>query len=112
MTCVPIPSGSTATYTSSGLAYYSHADWLGSARFFSTPSQTMYGDLSYAPFGEVYGQSGSTDISFTRAPQPPRAFRGACEDSPLYLRALRAKLPSRLSVLPPVPDSPLSAVNC
>jgi RHS repeat-associated protein len=62
---IPLPSGGAATYTNSGLAFYSHADWLGSARFFSTPSQTMYGDVAYAPFGETYAQSGSTDISFT-----------------------------------------------
>jgi RHS repeat-associated protein len=62
---IHLPGGGTATYTSSGLAFYSHADWLGSARFFSTPSQTMYGDVAYAPFGETYAQAGSTDISFT-----------------------------------------------
>ena len=43
---IPLPSGGAATYTSSGLAFYSHADWLGSARFFCTPSETMYGDVA------------------------------------------------------------------
>jgi len=62
---VPLPSGGRAVYTGSGLAYYTHADWLGSERFFSTPSQTMYGDVAYAPFGETYASSGTPDVSFT-----------------------------------------------
>ena len=62
---VPLPSGGRAVYTSSGLAYYTHADWLGNERFFSTPGRTMYGDVAYAPFGETYASSGTPDISFT-----------------------------------------------
>jgi RHS repeat-associated protein len=62
---VPLPGGGTATYTNSGLAYYSHADWLGNPRFFSTPTRTTYGDLAYAPFGETYASSGTPDVSFT-----------------------------------------------
>jgi RHS repeat-associated protein len=62
---VPLPGGATAVYNSSGLAYYRHADWLGSSRFASTPSRTMYGDVAYAPFGEPYAQAGTTDLSFT-----------------------------------------------
>jgi RHS repeat-associated protein len=62
---VPMPGGATAVYNSSGLAYYRHADWLGTSRFASTPSRTMYGDVAYGPFGEVYAQAGTTDLSFT-----------------------------------------------
>jgi RHS repeat-associated protein len=61
----PLPDGAIATYTSSGLAYYRHPDWLGSSRLASTPSRTIYSDVAYAPFGEAYSQTGSTDPSFT-----------------------------------------------
>jgi len=62
---VPLPGGSQAVYTSSGLAYYRHSDWLGSSRFASTSSRTMYSDEAYGPFGEPYAQSGTADLSFT-----------------------------------------------
>jgi RHS repeat-associated protein len=60
-----LPAGETAIYTSSGLAYYRHADWLGSSRLTSTASRTVYSDSAYAPFGEQYAPSGTTDASFT-----------------------------------------------
>jgi RHS repeat-associated protein len=62
---VGLPGGSTAVYNSSGLAYYRHSDWLGSSRFASTPTRTMYSDAAYGPFGEPYAQSGTSDVSFT-----------------------------------------------
>ncbi len=62
---VPLPGGATAVYTSSGLAYYRHPDWLGSSRVASTPSRTTYSDVAYAPYGESYVSSGTTDLSFT-----------------------------------------------
>lgn len=63
---VPLPSGAMAIYTPSGTpTYYRHSDWLGSSRLASTPSQTMYSDSAYAPFGEVYAQAGTSDESFT-----------------------------------------------
>jgi len=62
---VPLPAGATAVYTASGLAYYRHADWLGSARLASTPSRGVYYDGAYAPYGESYAESGTTDRSFT-----------------------------------------------
>ncbi len=62
---VPLPSGGVAVYNSSGLLYYGHSDHLGSMRFASTPSRTMYFDVAYAPFGETYASSGSTDPVFT-----------------------------------------------
>jgi RHS repeat-associated protein len=52
-------------YNSSGLAYYRHSDWLGNSRFASTPARAMYFDGAYAPFGENYAQTGTTDLSFT-----------------------------------------------
>jgi RHS repeat-associated protein len=62
---MPLPSGATAVYTASGLAYYRHADWLGSARLASTPSRGVYFDGAYAPYGEDYAKSGTTDLNFT-----------------------------------------------
>ncbi len=62
---VRLTGRSQAVYTSTGLAYYRHSDWIGSSRFASTPTRTMYYDGAYAPFGEVYAQTGTTDLSFT-----------------------------------------------
>jgi RHS repeat-associated protein len=62
---VPLTGGSQAVYTSSGLAYYRHSDWIGSSRFASTSTRTMYYDGAYAPFGEAYAQTGTADLSFT-----------------------------------------------
>ena len=62
---VPLPGGATVVYAASGIAYYRHADWLGSSRVASTPSRTKYYDAAYAPYGESYAGSGTTDLSFT-----------------------------------------------
>jgi hypothetical protein len=59
---VPLPGGATAYYTASGLAYYRHADWLGSSRLATTPTRTVFYDGAYAPFGENYAGSGTTDL--------------------------------------------------
>jgi RHS repeat-associated protein len=63
----PLPGGAVAVDLASvgGLAYYRHSDWLGSSRLASTPSRTIYYDGAYAPFGESYAQTGTTDLSFT-----------------------------------------------
>jgi RHS repeat-associated protein len=62
-----LPGGAVAVDLASagGLAYYRHSDWLGSSRLASTPSRTIYYDGAYAPFGENYAQTGTTDLSFT-----------------------------------------------
>jgi RHS repeat-associated protein len=63
---VPLPGGGSAVYTSAGLAYYRHPDWLGSSRLATTPSRTCYSDVAYAPFGESYGAGcGTQDLNFT-----------------------------------------------
>jgi len=62
---VALPTGATAVYTASGLAYYRHADWLGSSRLATTPSRTKYYDVAYGPYGESYSGSGTTDLNFT-----------------------------------------------
>jgi RHS repeat-associated protein len=61
---VPLPGGEMAVWFG-GVPHYGHSDWLGSSRLFSTPSQTVLGDVAYAPFGETYAASGSPDLSFT-----------------------------------------------
>ena len=67
---IPLP-GAQAVYTSASLntsnkvAYYRHSDHLGSSRLATTPTQTLYSSTAYAPFGEPYSQSGTTDLSFT-----------------------------------------------
>jgi RHS repeat-associated protein len=60
----PLPGGAVAVWTG-GIIYYRHPDHLGSSRFASTGSRTMYYDGAYAPFGEPYAQTGTTDLSFT-----------------------------------------------
>jgi RHS repeat-associated protein len=70
---VPLTSGGTAVYNSSGIAYYRHTDHLGSSRLASTPAQTMYSDTAYSAFGEPYAPSGTTDASFTGQDQDTTA---------------------------------------
>jgi RHS repeat-associated protein len=60
---VALPGGGLTVYTSG--QYYYHSDHLGSFRFASTSNRTMYFDLAYAPFGETYASSGSTEPAFT-----------------------------------------------
>jgi RHS repeat-associated protein len=66
---VPLSAGATAVYTRNGsstvLSYYRHADWLGSSRLASTPSQSVYYDGAYAPYGENYAEIGTIDRNFT-----------------------------------------------
>ena len=63
---VPMPGGTEEVWQATGASpYYRHADWVGSSRFASTTSRTMYNDLAYAPFGEQYAQSGSTGVTDT-----------------------------------------------
>jgi RHS repeat-associated protein len=63
---VSLPAGAQAVYTSGlTLSYYRHPDWLGSSRYASTSSRTTYFDTAFAPYGEPYAGSGTTDLSFT-----------------------------------------------
>lgn len=54
-TFISLPGGGQAVYSGSSLAYYRHADWIGSSRLATTPARTMYFDTGYALFGEDYG---------------------------------------------------------
>lgn len=51
---VPLPGGGVASYDGGVLQNYNHADWLGTTRLSSTPSQTLTQDWAHAPFGEEY----------------------------------------------------------
>ena len=62
---VALPGGAQAVYSGTTLAYFRHADWLGSARLTTTTSRTVYSSLAYAPYGETYAESGTPDRSFT-----------------------------------------------
>ena len=63
---VKLPGGPRAVYGATGLAYYRHSDHLGSSRLATTPSRTKYYDVAYAPYGEDYNGSGTTqDLAFT-----------------------------------------------
>ena len=61
---VPLVGGSTELIQGSGNSY-THFDWLGNTRLITTPSQTVAGDVTYAPFGETYASNGIPFISFT-----------------------------------------------
>ncbi|HVA64011.1 MAG TPA: hypothetical protein VNF74_09830, partial [Terriglobales bacterium] len=62
---IPLPGGGTAVYHDAALAYYRHADGLGSSRLASTPSCTLYSATAYAPYGEPHQESGTIDRNFT-----------------------------------------------
>ncbi|MGB7553196.1 MAG: RHS repeat-associated core domain-containing protein [Candidatus Korobacteraceae bacterium] len=70
---VPLAGGMQAVYNSSGLQDYRHSDWLGSSRFAATTSGAVYYDGAYAPFGENYAETGTTDRSFTGQTQDTTA---------------------------------------
>ena len=61
---VTLPGGAKAKYTSALNSYW-HPDWLGSSRLNSTPSRTVSDDVAFAPYGELYVQTGCQDVTFT-----------------------------------------------
>jgi RHS repeat-associated protein len=55
-----------AVHNGDGTGYFQHADWLGSSRFAHDGSGTVKYDRAYAPFGEVYAETGgATNRDFT-----------------------------------------------
>lgn len=60
---VALPGGGKALYASQLL--FRHPDWLGTSRLTTTLNRTVYYDGAYAPFGENYAGSGTTDLDFT-----------------------------------------------
>ncbi len=80
---VPLPGGAFAVYISGGLVQYNHADWLGSARLFSTPSRGAVPAMAYAPFGEGYTSVADGYVQFTSAGNGAnRAYRAAKKGLP------------------------------
>jgi len=61
---VPLPGGGVAVYDPTGLIRYWHADWEGSIRFESTPTQTYYAGAAASAYGESYAgnPSGATAL--------------------------------------------------
>jgi len=76
----PAPGG-TMIITPNGkegaVAYHRHTDWIGSSRFATTPSETVYFDGAYAPFGEPYATSGTNDFVFAGNAQDASVVEGA-----------------------------------
>ena len=107
---VPLPAGAQAVYTSSGLAYYRHPDWLGSSRLATTPSRTLYYSAAYAPFGEPYAGSGTQDLSFTGQNQDTAASTVPGGAGGLYDFLYREHTPVQGRWLSPDPAG-LSAAN-
>jgi RHS repeat-associated protein len=118
---VHLTGGSQAVYTSSGLAYYRHSDWIGSSRFASTPARAMYSDGAYGPFGETYAETGAADLSFTGMNQdtvpnlydfPAREFNDIHgrwpSPDPAGIRAVRIKNPQSWNRYAYVQNSPLA----
>jgi len=69
---VPLPAGATAVYTSSSTVHhYRFPDWLGSSRVsaLATGTSHLYFDGAYAPYGESYATTGTSDFSFTEQNQ-------------------------------------------
>jgi RHS repeat-associated protein len=62
---VPLPGGDTAVYNSAGLNYIRHTDMLGSSRLATTWNHAIYSKDAYAPYGEPYDETATTDRSFT-----------------------------------------------
>ncbi len=121
-----LPGGAVAVYLASvgGLAYYRHSDWLGSSRLASTPSRTIYYDGAYAPFGENYAQTGTTDLSFTGMNQdtvsnlfdfPAREYNGIHgrwpSPDPAGISSIHPQDPQSLNRYAYVRNSPLGFID-
>ncbi len=120
---VPLPGGSQAVYNSSGLLYYGHSDHLGSVRLGSSSTRTVIFDMAYAPFGETYATSGSTDPAFTTQRQdtvanvydfPAREYNNFGRwpsPDPSGLAAVHPRDPQTLNRYAYVRNNPLAATD-
>jgi RHS repeat-associated protein len=65
----PLPGGAMAEASGSTYLVH-HRDWLGTSRFISRlTARPLYFDAAYAPFGESYATSGTSDLEFTQERQ-------------------------------------------
>lgn len=62
---VPLPGGTQVKYVGNAISTYRLPDWLGSFRVGSNPNRTYSWGIAFAPFGEMYAQSGAPAWSFT-----------------------------------------------
>jgi RHS repeat-associated protein len=64
---IPLPGGAVALFVPGYSGLIAHKDWLGSTRFISNRStRALWGDYSYAPFGESsYTNGSSSGLNFT-----------------------------------------------
>lgn len=62
---VPLPGRTQVKYAGNTISTYRLPDWLGSFRVGSNPNRTYSWGVAFAPFGEMYAQSGSPAWSFT-----------------------------------------------
>jgi RHS repeat-associated protein len=78
----PLPGGGTFVHRPGSLTnYWRHPDVLGSSRLATTlPGRLKFYDVAYAPFGEDYAGSGTTDLSFTGQTQDTSTTVGGLYD--------------------------------
>jgi RHS repeat-associated protein len=62
---IALPGGGEAYYTSGALTSLRHKDWLGSSRLATSWAHAVVSKAAYAPYGENYNLSGTTDLDFT-----------------------------------------------
>src|ERR1019366_10164055 len=58
-------AGMAAVHNGDNTGYFQHADWLGSSRLAVTGGGTVPYDRAYAPFGETYAETATTNRDFT-----------------------------------------------
>src|ERR1035438_6329541 len=66
----PMVAGMAAVHTGPNgtppnTGYFQHADWLGSSRLAHDSSGNVIYDRAYAPFGETYAETATTNRDFT-----------------------------------------------
>ena len=61
----PMVAGMAAVHVYGAAGYFQHADWLGTSRLGVTGAGTAQYDRAYAPFGEPYVETASTNRDFT-----------------------------------------------
>ncbi|MGH9488378.1 MAG: RHS repeat-associated core domain-containing protein [Terriglobales bacterium] len=62
---ISLPGGAEAVFNGAGLAYYRHADRLGSSPLATTQAGALYSEAAFAPYGEPLLEAGTQDRSFT-----------------------------------------------
>ncbi len=107
---VPMAGGMVEVFNPSGVQYVRHADWLGSSRLGTTPAQAPVYDRSYAPYGEPYGETATTDRSFTGQTQDTKTDGGLNGTTGLYDFLYRQDSPAQGRWLVPDPAG-LAAVD-